>query len=163
MKPDTKFDKPGKSPLWIWTRVPKYADESGDKSSGGIRIDPTQVQNLGLKRKSHARNAELFSRQSRLMSVTTSISLSLCRRALLTVSSKSVSPDDWRSREERHSLSISPFLNGFEAQSEFLLLSGTGGTSTQIKGSGATSSGWYAGRGYSKAAFNPHNPDPFYH
>lgn len=50
-----------------------------------------------------------------------------------------------------------------EAQSEFLLLSGTGGTSTQIKGSGATSSGWYAGRGYSKAAFNPHNPDPFYH
>lgn len=31
--------------------VPKYADESGDKSSGGIRIDPTCVQNLGLKRK----------------------------------------------------------------------------------------------------------------
>nr|QTX14312.1 Cobalt/zinc/cadmium efflux RND transporter, membrane fusion protein, CzcB family [Klebsiella pneumoniae] len=42
--------------------VPKYADESGDESSGGIRIDPTQVQNLGLKKrkKSHARNAELF-------------------------------------------------------------------------------------------------------
>ena len=59
MKPDTKFDKPGKS-LYGYGPVPKYADESGDKSSGGIRIDPTQVQNLGLKRKSHARNAELF-------------------------------------------------------------------------------------------------------
>ncbi|KDX40154.1 cation efflux system protein CusB [Escherichia coli 2-156-04_S4_C2] len=49
MKPDTKFDKPGKSPFMDMDLVPKYADESGDKSSGGIRIDPTQVQNLGLK------------------------------------------------------------------------------------------------------------------
>ena len=41
--------------------VPKYADESGDKSSGGIRIDPTQVQKSGIKNaKSYARNAELF-------------------------------------------------------------------------------------------------------
>ncbi|HHU9650073.1 TPA: heavy metal-binding domain-containing protein, partial [Escherichia coli] len=46
MKPDTKFDKPGKSPFMDMDLVPKYADESGDKSSGGIRIDPTQVQNL---------------------------------------------------------------------------------------------------------------------
>ncbi len=61
MKPDTKFDKPGKSPFMDMDLVPKYADESGDESSGGIRIDPTQVQNLGLKtQKSHARNAELF-------------------------------------------------------------------------------------------------------
>ncbi len=49
MKPDTKFDKPGKSPFMDMDLVPKYADESGDESSGGIRIDPTQVQNLGLK------------------------------------------------------------------------------------------------------------------
>ena len=49
MKPDTKFDKPGKSPFMDMDLVPKYADDSGDKSSGGIRIDPTQVQNLGLK------------------------------------------------------------------------------------------------------------------
>ncbi|WP_426720985.1 heavy metal-binding domain-containing protein [Enterobacter cloacae complex sp. 301C7] len=61
MKPDTKFDKPGKSPFMDMDLVPKYADDSGDKSSGGIRIDPTQVQNLGLKTKSHARNAEIFS------------------------------------------------------------------------------------------------------
>ena len=46
MKPDVKFDKPGKSPFMDMDLVPKYADEDG-KSSDGIRIDPTQVQNLG--------------------------------------------------------------------------------------------------------------------
>ncbi|MGE1823940.1 heavy metal-binding domain-containing protein [Klebsiella quasipneumoniae] len=30
MKPDTKFDKPGKSPFMDMDLVPKYADESGD-------------------------------------------------------------------------------------------------------------------------------------
>ncbi|WP_303048604.1 heavy metal-binding domain-containing protein, partial [Salmonella enterica] len=49
MKPDTKFDKPGKSPFMDMDLVPKYADENEDKGSSGIRIDPTQVQNLGLK------------------------------------------------------------------------------------------------------------------
>ncbi|WP_382631250.1 heavy metal-binding domain-containing protein, partial [Streptomyces sp. NPDC056982] len=49
MKPDTKFDKPGKSPFMDMDLVPKYADESGEKISDGIRIDPTLVQNLGLK------------------------------------------------------------------------------------------------------------------
>ena len=49
MKPDTKFDKPGKSPFMDMDLIPKYADENGEKNSDGIRIDPTQVQNLGLK------------------------------------------------------------------------------------------------------------------
>ena len=49
MKPDVKFDKPGKSPFMDMDLVPKYADENDDKSGAGIRIDPTQVQNLGLK------------------------------------------------------------------------------------------------------------------
>lgn len=49
MKPDTRFDKPGKSPFMDMDLVPKYADENDEKSSEGIRIDPTQVQNLGLK------------------------------------------------------------------------------------------------------------------
>lgn len=35
MKPDTKFDKPGKSPFMDMDLLPKYADDSGDKSSGG--------------------------------------------------------------------------------------------------------------------------------
>lgn len=42
MKPDVKFDKPGKSPFMDMDLVPKYADENNEKSSAGIRIDPTQ-------------------------------------------------------------------------------------------------------------------------
>ncbi|VFS60472.1 Cation efflux system protein CusB precursor [Kluyvera cryocrescens] len=29
--------------------VAKYADEGGDTQSSGVRIDPTQVHNLGLR------------------------------------------------------------------------------------------------------------------
>ena len=50
-----------------------------------------------------------------------------------------------------------------EAQSEFLLLSSTGGTSTQIKGVLERLRGRYAGRGYSETAFYPEHSDPFYH
>ena len=50
MKPDTKFDKPGKSPFMDMDLVAKYADEEGaSPSTPGVRIDPTQTQNLGLK------------------------------------------------------------------------------------------------------------------
>lgn len=48
MKPDTKFDKPGKSPFMDMDLVPKYADDE-EHNSNGVRIDPTLVQNLGLK------------------------------------------------------------------------------------------------------------------
>ena len=42
MKPDTKFDKPGKSPFMDMDLVPKYADESGDKKAvaGSVSIQP---------------------------------------------------------------------------------------------------------------------------
>ncbi|MBD4427416.1 efflux RND transporter periplasmic adaptor subunit, partial [Xanthomonas citri pv. citri] len=50
MKPDTKFDKPGKSPFMDMDLVPKYADEeSASATAPGVRIDPTQTQNLGVK------------------------------------------------------------------------------------------------------------------
>ena len=49
MKPDVKFDKPGKSPFMDMDLVPKYADEVSGQKSHGIVIDPTLVQNLGLK------------------------------------------------------------------------------------------------------------------
>ena len=32
MKPDVKFDKPGKSPFMDMDLVPKYADENDDKT-----------------------------------------------------------------------------------------------------------------------------------
>lgn len=50
MYPNTRFDKPGKSPFMDMDLIPKYADEeTASASAPGVRIDPTQTQNLGLK------------------------------------------------------------------------------------------------------------------
>ena len=46
MQPDQHFDRPGKSPYMDMQLVPRYADEGGAE---GIRIDPTIVQNLGIR------------------------------------------------------------------------------------------------------------------
>lgn len=47
MVPNQHFDKPGKSPFMDMQLVPKYADEGGDAAS--VKIDPSVVQNLGLR------------------------------------------------------------------------------------------------------------------
>ena len=47
MVPTQHFDKPGKSPFMDMQLVPKYAGEGGDEAS--IRIDPSIVQNLGVR------------------------------------------------------------------------------------------------------------------
>ncbi|MDR1607738.1 MAG: efflux RND transporter periplasmic adaptor subunit, partial [Deltaproteobacteria bacterium] len=47
MYPGTRFDQPGPSPFMDMALVPRYADEG--ELGTGTRIDPTQVQNLGLK------------------------------------------------------------------------------------------------------------------
>ena len=47
MVPNQHFDKPGKSPFMDMELVPKYADAAGEE--GGVRIDPTLVQSLGLR------------------------------------------------------------------------------------------------------------------
>ena len=47
MVPGQKFDKPGKSPFMDMQLVPVYADEAS--ASGGVRIDPTLVHNLGIR------------------------------------------------------------------------------------------------------------------
>ncbi len=144
--------------------VPKYADESGDKSSGGIRIDPTQVQNLGLKTQKVTRGMLNYSQ-----TIPANVSYNEYQFVIVQARSDGFVEKVYPLTIGDHVKKGTPLIDitipeWVEAQSEFLLLSGTGGTSTQIKrGSGATSSGWYAGRGYSKAAFNPHNPDPFYH
>ncbi len=46
MKPDVKFDKPGKSPFMDMQLVPRYADEAG---ATAVRIAPGVVQNLGIR------------------------------------------------------------------------------------------------------------------
>jgi Cu(I)/Ag(I) efflux system membrane fusion protein len=47
MKPDQRFDKPGKSPFMDMQLVPKYADEPA--AAGGVQIEPGRVQNLGVR------------------------------------------------------------------------------------------------------------------
>ena len=46
MKPDVKFDKPGKSPFMDMQLVPRYAHEAG---AAAVRIDPSVAQNLGIR------------------------------------------------------------------------------------------------------------------
>ena len=48
MVPAQHFDKPGKSPFMDMELVPKYA-ESG-AATNTLRVDPTQVQNLGMRK-----------------------------------------------------------------------------------------------------------------
>ncbi len=46
MKPDAKFDKPGKSPFMDMELVPRYADEG---VAGGVSVDPRITQSLGVR------------------------------------------------------------------------------------------------------------------
>ena len=46
MRPDVKFDKPGKSPFMDMQLVPVYADE---EPGAAVRVDPTLAQNLGIR------------------------------------------------------------------------------------------------------------------
>ena len=47
MKPEVRFDKPGKSPYMDMPLVPVYADEAPE--SADVRIDPRVAQNLGIR------------------------------------------------------------------------------------------------------------------
>lgn len=47
MKPDVKFDKPGKSPYMNMDLVPVYADEAG--TDNGVKIAANVSQNLGVR------------------------------------------------------------------------------------------------------------------
>ncbi len=50
MMPNQHFDKPGKSPFMDMQLVPKIAGQAADDAGAGVvRIDPRQVQNLGLR------------------------------------------------------------------------------------------------------------------
>lgn len=46
MKPDARFDKPGKSPFMDMDLVPRYAE---DAAAGGVKIDPRLAQSLGFR------------------------------------------------------------------------------------------------------------------
>ena len=46
MKPDARFDKPGKSPFMDMQLVARYADEA---VAGGVKVDPRLAQSLGMR------------------------------------------------------------------------------------------------------------------
>jgi Cu(I)/Ag(I) efflux system membrane fusion protein len=49
MKPDQHFDEPGKSPYMDMQLVPMYADAGATRETRALAIDPTIVQNLGVR------------------------------------------------------------------------------------------------------------------
>jgi len=46
MRPEVKFDKPGKSPFMDMQLVPRYTDKEG---TAAVRINPAVAQNLGIR------------------------------------------------------------------------------------------------------------------
>ena len=134
MKPDVKFDKPGKSPFMDMDLVPKYADENDNKSSAGIRIDPTQVQNLGLKTQKVTRGTLNYAQ-----TIPANVSYNDYQFVIVQAHAEGfvekvyplTTGDKVKKGTPLVDITIPDWV---EAQSEFLLLSGTGGTPTQIKG-----------------------------
>ncbi|CNH91268.1 efflux RND transporter periplasmic adaptor subunit [Yersinia pekkanenii] len=136
MSPNTKFDQPGKSPFMDMDLVPKYADEEAGTSEtkAGVRIDPTQTQNLGM-RTEKVRNGKLTYSQ------TLPANVNFNEYQYVIVQSRSegfiekVYPltmgDKVRKGDPLIELTIPEWV---EAQSEYLLLDNTGGTNTQLKG-----------------------------
>ena len=49
MFPNQKFDKPGKSPFMDMQLTPKYADNATTGAAPGVSIDPSAIQNLGIR------------------------------------------------------------------------------------------------------------------
>jgi membrane fusion protein, copper/silver efflux system len=134
MKPDTKFDKPGKSPFMDMDLVPKYADEGGEQQSEGVRIDPTLVQNLGLKTAKVSKGSLHYSQ-----TIPANVSFNDYQYVIVQARAagfvEKVYPltigDKVKKGTPLIDITIPEWV---EAQSEFLLLSGTGGTPTQIRG-----------------------------
>lgn len=134
MKPDVKFDKPGKSPFMDMDLVPKYADEDDEKSSAGIHIDPTQVQNLGLKTQKVTRGKLNYSQ-----TIPANVSYNDYQFVIVQARAEGFVEKVYPLTTGDHVKKGTPLIDitipdWVEAQSEFLLLSGTGGTPTQIKG-----------------------------
>jgi len=135
MKPDVKFDKPGKSPFMDMDLVPKYRDEAGaGEDTEGVRINPVLLQNLGLKteksRKGHLQYRQLLP---------ANIGFNDHQFAIVQARSagfvEQVYPltagDKVRSGAPLIDITVPEWV---EAQSEYLLLSAAGGAAIQLKG-----------------------------
>lgn len=49
MKPEARFDKPGRSPFMDMDLVPRYADEAAAAGAGGVAINARLTQSLGMR------------------------------------------------------------------------------------------------------------------
>ena len=131
MYPNTRFDKPGKSPFMDMDLVPKYADE--ESSASGVRIDPTQTQNLGVKTATVTRGPLTFAQ-----SFPANVSYNEYQYAIVQARAAGfidkVYPltvgDKVQKGTPLLDLTIPDWV---EAQSEYLLLRETGGTATQTR------------------------------
>lgn len=135
MYPNTRFDKPGKSPFMDMDLVPKYADEEHAAAGApGVRIDPTQTQNLGVKTAAVTRGplgyAQTFPANISYNEYQYVIMQARAAGFINKVYPLTVG-DKVKQGTPLLELTIPDWV---EAQSEYLLLQETGGTATQVEG-----------------------------
>lgn len=135
MYPNTRFDKPGKSPFMDMDLVPKYADEeSAAAGAPGVRIDPTQTQNLGVKTAAVTRGPLSYA-QTFPANISYNEYQYVIMQARAAGFINKVYPltvgDKVKQGTPLLELTIPDWV---EAQSEYLLLQETGGTATQVEG-----------------------------
>lgn len=133
MKPDVRFDKPGKSPFMDMDLVAKYADEGG-ATSVGVRIDPTQAHNLGL-RTAPVKKGRLTESQT----LPANVSYNEYQFAIVQARAEGfinkVYPLTVGDKVRRGEPLVEATMPSWvEAQSEYLLLASSGGTATQLAG-----------------------------
>lgn len=135
MYPNTRFDKPGKSPFMDMDLVPKYADEeSANAAAPGVRIDPTQTQNLGVKTGVARRGALTFAQ-----TFPANVSYNEYQYAIMQARAAGFIEKVWPLTVGDKVKKGAPLLeltipDWVEAQSEYLLLKETGGTASQVEG-----------------------------
>ncbi|OBU11408.1 efflux RND transporter periplasmic adaptor subunit [Morganella psychrotolerans] len=134
MKPDAKFDKPGKSPFMDMDLVPKYADEEGGGTGNGVRIDPVQQQNLGLKTAQVRRGTLDYTRTfpANVMFNDYQFVIVQARAGGFIEKVSPLTTGD-RVRKGMPLIEIT-VPEWVEAQSEYLLLRETGATAVQLRG-----------------------------
>ena len=135
MYPNTRFDKPGKSPFMDMDLVPKYADEeSASATAPGVRIDPTQTQNLGVKTEAVRRGPLTFAQ-----TFPANVSYNEYQFVIMQARAAGFVEKVWPLTVGDKVKKGAPLLeltipDWVEAQSEYLLLKETGGTATQVEG-----------------------------
>ena len=135
MRPDTQFDKPGKSPFMDMDLVPKYRDEAdASLEHEGIYISPVLLQNLGLKTVPVTQGYLHYAQM-----LPANIRFNEYQFATLQPRSSGfverVSPLTLGDKVKQGTPLVDITMPEWvEAQSEYLLLSSTGGSATQVKG-----------------------------